>query len=238
MLGLIFAPFTIKTLIFVAVCIGVLIFLPWITAQFFRLYGGRPSELETKYLLLLLFGLGGLAAWADSEAVLPAYLIGMILAGSVGKDHILVRRLRTLCFGFLTPFYFIRAGSFVSVPDLIAAPAAFLLMLAVKLLTKIAGVYPVARSFGSPHKDAMYTTLLMSTGLTFGTISSLFGLSHGIIDQAQYSGLVAAVIGSAVVPTLIANAFYLPRHLLTNSEDNNAEAEDAPVAGAPVVRKV
>jgi hypothetical protein len=78
----------------------------------------------------------------------------------------------------------------------------------------------------------------MSTGLTFGTISSLFGLSHGIIDQAQYSGLVAAVIGSAVVPTLIANAFYLPRHLLTNSEDNNAEAEDTPVAGAPVVRKV
>jgi glutathione-regulated potassium-efflux system ancillary protein KefC len=104
-LGLIFAPFTIKTLIFVGACVAILIFLPWITAQFFRLYGGRPSELETKYLLLLLFGLGGLAGWADSEAVLPAYLIGMILAGSVGKDHILIRRLRTLCFGFLTPFY-------------------------------------------------------------------------------------------------------------------------------------
>jgi hypothetical protein len=60
----------------------------------------------------------------------------------------------------------------------------------------------------------MYTTLLMSTGLTFGTISSLFGLSHGIIDQSQYSILVAGVIGSAVIPTLIANAFFLPRHLL------------------------
>src|SRR5262252_11251098 len=230
-LGLIFAPFTIKTLIFVTVCIAVLIFLPWITAQFFRLYGGRPSELETKYLLLLLFGLGGLAAWADSEAVLPAYLIGMILAGSVGKDHILIRRLRTLCFGFLTPFYFIRAGSFVSVPDLIAAPGAFLVMLTVKLLTKIAGVYPVARAFGSPHRDSMYTTLLMSTGLTFGTISSLFGLSHGIIDQAQYSGLVAAVVGSAVVPTLIANAFYLPRHLLNNSlKEVDAESSTAQVS--------
>src|SRR5499433_2378633 len=221
-LGLIFAPFTIKTLIFVGVCIAVLVFLPWITAQFFRLYGGRPSELEAKYLLFLLFALGGLAGWADSEAVLPAYLVGMILAGSVGKDHILIRRLRTLCFGFLTPFYFIRAGSFVSVPDLIAAPAAFLLMLIVKLLTKIAGVYPVTRSFGSPHKEGVYTTLLMSTGLTFGTISSLFGLSHGIIDQAQYSALVAAVIGSAVVPTVIANAFYLPRHLLPAAQ---AEAQ-------------
>src|SRR5258708_36659357 len=76
------------------------------------------------------------------------------------------------------------------------------------------GVYPVTKSFGSPNKEARYTTLLMSTGLTFGTISSLFGLSHGIIDQGQYSALVAAVIASAVIPTVIANAFYLPHHLL------------------------
>ena len=158
MLGLIFAPFTVKTLVFVAVCVAVLVFLPWVTAQFFRHYGSRPSELETKYLLLLLFALGGLAAWSDSEAVLPAYLIGMILAGTVGKDHILIRRLRTLCFGFLTPFYFIRAGSFVSVPALIAAPVAFLVMLAVKLLTKVVGVYPITRSFGSPHQEGMYTS--------------------------------------------------------------------------------
>jgi Kef-type K+ transport system membrane component KefB len=240
-LGLIFAPFTMKTLIFVGVCGAVLVFLPWITAQFFRLYGGRPSELETKYLLLLLFALGGLAAWADSEAVLPAYLIGMILAGSVGKDHILIRRLRTLCFGFLTPFYFIRAGSFVSVPALVAAPAAFLLMLAVKLVTKIAGVYPVTRSFGSPHRDGMYTTLMMSTGLTFGTISSLFGLSHGIISQAQYSALVAAVIGSAVVPTLIANAFFLPHHLLEDEpkDQNRDQNKDRNLAPAlPEARNV
>src|SRR6185295_12236863 len=112
-----------------------------------------------------------------------------------------------------------RAGSFVSMPALLAAPTAFFVMLAVKLVTKIAGVYPVARAFGSPHQEGMYTTLLMSTGLTFGTISSLFGLSHGIINEAQYSGLVAAVIGSAVVPTLIANAFCLPRHLLPSGAE-------------------
>ena len=79
-----------------AVCIAVLTFLPWITAQFFRLYGGRPSELETKYLLLLLFGLGALATWADSEAVLPAYLAGTILAGTVRKDHVLIPATRSL----------------------------------------------------------------------------------------------------------------------------------------------
>src|SRR6202166_1432864 len=213
-LGLIFAPFTIKTLVSLGAGVVVFIVLPWVTPRFVRLYGNRPSELEAKFLLLCLLGMGALAAWADSEAVLPAYLTGMVLAATVGKDHALIRRLRTLTFGLLTPFYFIRAGSYVSIPDLVAAPIAFILFLVVKVGTKIVGVYPVTKLFGSPNKEAMYTTLLMSTGLTFGTISSLFGLSHGIINQAQYSSLVATVIASAVVPTVIANAFYLPRHLL------------------------
>jgi glutathione-regulated potassium-efflux system ancillary protein KefC len=232
-LGLIFAPFTFKTAIFLAVGIVVFLILPWLTPRFFKLYGNRPSELETKFLLLCLLGMGALAGWADSEAVLPAYLIGMVLAGTVGKDHALVRRLRTLTFGLLTPFYFIRAGTFVSVPSLIAAPAAFLFFLTVKIATKIAGVYPVTKLFAAPDREAMYTTLLMSTGLTFGTISSLFGLSHGIISQAQYSALVAAVIGSAVIPTLIANAFYLPRHLLPRSEAEEGVAAQPATLVAP-----
>src|SRR5437879_1942932 len=115
-LGLIFAPFTLKTVLFVGTLAVVALTLPWLTPRFFRRFGGRPSELETKFLLLFLFGLGALAGWADSEAVLPAYVLGMMLAGTVGKNHVLVRRLRTLTFGLLTPFYFIRAGSLVSVP--------------------------------------------------------------------------------------------------------------------------
>jgi glutathione-regulated potassium-efflux system ancillary protein KefC len=226
-LGLIFAPFTLKTLVFAGGSVVAFAILPWLTPRFFRWYGNRPSELEAKFLLLTLFGLGALAAWADSEAVLPAYLVGMVLAGTVGKDHALVRRLRTLTFGLLTPFYFIRAGSFVAVPALVAAPFAFCILLAAKMATKFAGVFPMTKAFRSPRRESMYTTLLMSTGLTFGTISSLFGLSHHIISQAQYSLLVAAVIGSAVVPTLIANAFYLPRYLLPKPESDEAPAAAA-----------
>jgi Kef-type K+ transport system membrane component KefB len=217
-LGLVFAPFTMRTLIFIGVGVIVFFVLPWLTPRFFKRYGNRPSELEAKFLLFFLFGMGALASWADSEAVLPAYLIGMVLAGTVGKDHALVRRLRTLTFGLLTPFYFIRAGSLVSVPALIAAPAAFVVLLLVKMASKFVGVWPVTRRFGATHGEAMYTTLLMSTGLTFGTISALFGLSHQIIDTGQYSALVAAVIGSAVIPTVIANAFFFPHHHLQASK--------------------
>jgi glutathione-regulated potassium-efflux system ancillary protein KefC len=130
----------------------------------------------------------------------------------------------------LTPFYFIRAGSFVSIPQLIAAPAAFVVFFLVKVGSKIVGVYPVTKLFKSPNPEAMYTTLLMSTGLTFGTISSLFGLSHGIIDQGQYSALVATVITSAVVPTVIANAFYLPRHLLPKAAAQDPPSEQGEAA--------
>jgi Kef-type K+ transport system membrane component KefB len=236
-LGLMFSPFTYRTLIFVGSSVVVFGVLPWVTPRFFRRYGGRPSELEAKFLLLCLFGLGALAAWADSEAVLPAYVMGMVLAGTVGKNHALVRRLRTVTFGLLTPFYFIRAGSFVSVPALIAAPLTVLLLLGAKMLTKFIGVYPLTRLFGSSRPDGLYTTMLMSTGLTFGSISALFGLTHGIVTNEQYSYLIAAVIGSAVVPTLIGNAFFLPRRLIGLPDADDAPA-DAPAPGTTMPKTI
>jgi glutathione-regulated potassium-efflux system ancillary protein KefC len=228
-LGIIFAPFTRKTVVFVLVCIVVFAILPFLTPRFFRHYGGRVSELEAKYLLFLLFAMGGLAVWAGSEAVLPAYVIGMVLAGTVGKDHALIRRLRTLTFGLLTPFYFIRAGSFVSVPALVAAPMVFVILFAAKILSKFIPLFPTIKSFKYARNEGLYYTLMMSTGLTFGTISALFGLSHGIINDAQYSYIVATVIGSAVVPTMIANAWFLPKHLLPK------KTEEAEEGGGKVV---
>lgn len=216
-LGLIFSPFTLKTLIFIVVSVAVFAVLPYATPRFFARYGGRVSELEAKYILFALFIMGGLAVWAGSEAVLPAYIIGMVLAGSVGNDHILVRRLRTVTFGLLTPFYFIRAGSFVSVPALVAAPMTFVLLFLAKMVSKMVALFPTVRAYRSVGREGWYYTLMMSTGLTFGTISALFGLNHGVSTQAQYSYLIATVIGSAVAPTVIANAFFMPSHLLSET---------------------
>jgi glutathione-regulated potassium-efflux system ancillary protein KefC len=235
-LGLIFAPFSGRTVAFVGISVVVFTILPWLTPWFFKRYSNRVSELEAKYLLLLLFGMGGLAVWSGSEAVLPAYVIGMVLAGTVGKDHVLIRRLRTMTFGLLTPFYFIRAGSFVSVAALVAAPFTFLVLFLAKSVTKFIGVFPATKLFRYGKQEALYTTLLMSTGLTFGTISALFGLSHGIISEAQYSHLVATVIASAVIPTVIANAFFLPRHLLPATLAASADEEDQAEARASKTR--
>jgi len=154
-----------------------------------------------------LFGLGSLAAWSESEAVLPAYVIGMVLAGTVGRDHRPHSPSENFNFRIPDTLFFIRAGSYVSIAAVVTAPFALLVLFGSKMITKIFGVYPVTKKYDYSHKEGVYTTLLMSTGLTFGSISALFGLTHGIIDQQQYSLLIVAVIGSAVVPTLIANAF-------------------------------
>jgi Kef-type K+ transport system membrane component KefB len=217
-LGLLFAPFTYKTVVFVAVTVAALWLLPTITAWLTRRYAHRTAAIRTKWIMLTLFGLGGVALWSGSEAVLPAYLIGMVLAGSAARDGHWIRRLRTLTVGFLTPFYFLRAGTLVSLPALLAAPLVFLGLLAGKVGAKVFGLFPFVSLFRHERNERWYYTLLMSTGLTFGTISALFGLSHGLITQEQYSFLVAAVIASAVAPTLIAGLLFVPVHLLPKAD--------------------
>jgi glutathione-regulated potassium-efflux system ancillary protein KefC len=213
-LGLIFAPFTYKTVIFVAVTILLSFIIRPVTLFIVRHFANKTAAIRAKWTLFVLIAMGMLALWSGSEPVLPAYIIGMVMAKTMEKDGHFVRRLRTLTVGFLTPLYFLRAGALVSIPALVAAPVIFLVLLGGKVATKIFGLYPVIHTFRDDKKEKWYYTLLMSTGLTFGTISALFGLSHNIISQAQYSYIVGAVIASAVIPTLIANKFFLPSHLL------------------------
>src|SRR5204863_5519617 len=165
---------------------------------------------EIKFIFLVLFVLGGLANLGKSEAVLPAYLIGMALAPYFLTQKELQVRMRAICFAFLTPFYFLKAGSLIEARALVAGAGLIALFLAMKMITKFAGILPLTRYFKFDKREGMYTTLMMSTGLTFGSISALFGLTNHIINQEQYTILVTAVILSAVVPTLIAERWFQP----------------------------
>lgn len=209
-LGILFANFNGWMLLFAVVMAVVLAFIPRFTRWYVAHYGNRVSQLEVKYFFFLLFLLGGLASMANSEAVLPAYLIGLAVAGFFLGEKNLALRMRTMAFAFLTPFYFLKAGLFVSLTAVVASTGIILVALLIKIITKFIGVWPATRFFNFEPREGMYTTLLMSTGLTFGTISALFGLNHGYISQVQYTILVTVVILSAVVPTMIAQAFFRP----------------------------
>ena len=210
-LGTLFASFNIWLLVFVVVTAVMLWFMPrWTQFIITKLGATRVSEPEVKFIFFVLFFLGGLASTAKSEAVLPAYLVGLVVAGVFLRDKTLVHRMRTIAFTIFTPFYFIKAGLFVSLPALWASLGVIAVLLLMKLATKFIGVWPLTKVFYMRNREANYTTLLMSTGLTFGTISALFGLQNKIIDQTQYTVLVTVVILSAFVPTLIAQKFFQP----------------------------
>jgi Kef-type K+ transport system membrane component KefB len=209
-LGILFAHYDLWLVIFAVVTAIVLALTPWFTRWFFKTFSGHVSEPEIKLLFLLLFGLGWLATRANSEAVLPAYLLGLVVAGLFKENREMVRHLRTATFALLTPFYFLKAGTIVSLPAIVTGFGLILVLLAVKVAAKFIGVYPLTTAFRFSNRVGMYTTLLMSTGLTFGSISALFGYTRGIITQDQYTVLVTVVIGSAVIPTLIAQWFFQP----------------------------
>jgi Kef-type K+ transport system membrane component KefB len=210
-LGTLFANYNFWLLLFVIVTLIVLWFMPrWTQSIVTRLGATQVSEPEVKFIFFILFFLGGFATAAKSEAVLPAYLLGLVVAGVFLRDKTLVRRMRSIAFAVFTPFYFIKAGLYVSLPALWTGLLVISVFLALKMVTKIVGVFPLARLNYMKVKEASYTTLLMATGLTFGTISSLYGLQNGIIDQNQYTVLVSVVILSAFVPTLIAQKFFQP----------------------------
>jgi Kef-type K+ transport system membrane component KefB len=210
-LGIVFASFSIWLAAFAAATLIAAWLMPKFTPWFFAKVGQRVSEPEIKFVLLVLFLLGGIATAVGSEAVLPAYIIGMVLAPTFQREHELAHRMRVIAFAILTPFYFLKAGSLIKFDVLVGGAGLIALFLGLKMLTKFVGILPLTRVFRFESRDGIYTTLLMSTGLTFGSISALYGLTNHIINQEQYTILLTAVIGSAVVPTLIAQKWFLPK---------------------------
>jgi len=210
-LGVLFSGFNTYLLVFVVATAVVMFCMPRATRYLIAKCGEqRVSQPEVKFIFLILFFLAGLATLANSEAVLPAYLIGLVIAGVFVKDKTLVNRMRTMTFTVFTPFYFIKAGLNVSLKAVWLSIGIIAALFLLKIVCKTIGVWPTSRVFKMDTKQANYTTLLMSTGLTFGTISAQFGLAHHIISQSQYSVLVTVIILTAVVPTLIAQRFFEP----------------------------
>jgi Kef-type K+ transport system membrane component KefB len=224
-LGGLFASYGWLLIVFVVVSAVTLLVLPRLLRLAIKYFGHRVSEPEIKLLLVVLFALGGLATQAGSEAVLPAYVAGLVIAGVFLHDRVLMDRLRSIAFALLTPFFFLRAGTLISAPALVTGAGVIVALLLVKLATKLIGVWPTATAFKIPPRERAYTTLLMATGLTFGSISALYGLTHHLISQSQYTELVTVVILSAFVPTLIAQQLFQPT-IVDSGEEEALGEED------------
>jgi Kef-type K+ transport system membrane component KefB len=194
--------------VFLVVSLGFILLLPLVAPWFFGRYGDRVIEPEIKLVFACLLVLMVLADASNGHAVLPAFVLGLVMSKHYAEHREEQKRLRVVAFAFLTPFFFIRGGLNVSLGAVFSNLGLLAALLAAKMIPKIAFIYPLAHRADREH--GTFATLLMSTGLTFGTISSLYGLNAGIIDKTQFSLLVTVVVLSAVVPTAIAERWFLP----------------------------
>ena len=194
--------------VFLVVSVAFIVALPKLAPPFFRRYGDRVIEPEIKLVFAALLVLMVLADASNGHAVLPAFVLGLVMSQHYQEHRDEQQRLRIVAFAFLTPFFFIKGGLNVSLRAVFSNLGLLGVLLLTKMVPKVAFIYPLARRAIPRH--ATFTTLLMSTGLTFGTISSLYGLNAGIIDKTQFSLLITVVVLSAVVPTFIAERWFLP----------------------------
>jgi Kef-type K+ transport system membrane component KefB len=223
-LTVLFLKPTIWILPFIAAGVALIVLLPKLSPWFFGRYGDRVIEPEMKLVFASLFLLIWLGGRANSQAVLPAFILGLVMSNHYVRHRKEQERMRVVAFAFLTPFFFLKGGMNVSAGALWANLGILALLFLGKMAPKFVGIYPLARRYAAPH--ATFTTLLMSTGLTFGTISSLYGLNAGIINRTQFSLLIAVVVLSAIVPTAIAQRFFQPRaaHELARDQTETALA--------------
>ncbi|MDH7479139.1 MAG: cation:proton antiporter [Syntrophomonadaceae bacterium] len=208
-LTLLFAQYSAMTLLFLGGSALIILLAPRVIPWIFDRYGDRVIEPEIKLLILILFSFMWLAQLGLSHAVLPAFVFGLALSRTFNQYPAVQRKLRIVAFAMLTPFFFLKAGMNVLLPGIYANLGLLGMLLLVKLVAKFAGVFPLARAYVPRYSE--YTTLLMSTGLTFGTISAMYGLSIGAINNIQFSLLVTTVVLSAVVPTYIAQRWFEPK---------------------------
>jgi Kef-type K+ transport system membrane component KefB len=208
-LSTIFVTPTVWLPVFLVVSVAMIVLLPRLAPWFFGRYGDRVIEPEIKLVFAILLVLMVLGKAANSQAVLPAFVLGLMMSRHYQRNQQEQRRLRVVAFAFLTPFFFVRGGMNVSLTAVFANLGVLGVLLAAKMIPKLGLVFPLARRHTGEH--AAFTTLLMSTGLTFGTISALYGLTAHIIDRTQFSLLVTVVVLSAIVPTAIAQRWFSPR---------------------------
>ena len=218
-LSLLFMKTDINTVIFYAAS-AIIIYLAYKYSNkifYSKLLRNKLAEVEIKYIFLLLLGFIFLGSLGGGQAILPAFILGVVLSDyfKVEDKGEVKSRIKTVAFAVITPIFFIVGGMKVSIPLILSAIFIFVGIFVVRQIAKFIGVYGISRYY---LKDSCeYVTLMMSTGLTFGLVAAVFGLNSGVISQTVYSILTGVLVLSAVLPTFVAEKWYSPVH----SEDIN-----------------
>lgn len=214
-LNVLFTKFNIYTVLFYVMSLLIPIIAYYKSDLFFEnsLFKNKMGEIEIKYVFVLLLAFIFLGNLGGGQAILPAFILGVLISNhfkNTSKGEV-KSRFKTIAFASITPIFFIIGGMNVSIPSIYSYFGIFLGLFILRQLSKYIGVHYPSKLF--LKKDHNYVTMLMSTGLTFGLVAAVFGLNNGIINQSEYSIITGILVLSAILPTLVAEKWYFPKHL-------------------------
>jgi glutathione-regulated potassium-efflux system ancillary protein KefC len=204
-INLISPSFNLYTIAFLIIIAFMILVLPKILEYLVDSYGKRAVELELRFIFAAMLGVSFIADAGKLHAVFGAFVLGLVFANCIHSYSDILPKTRSVTFSLLSPAFFVRAGMLISLPAVVQNMGIILGLLGAKMLSKFIGTYYFNKKW--IPEAPIFSTMLLSTGLTVGTITATLGRDLGFLDQTQFSIVIIAVILSAVVPTLIAKRF-------------------------------
>jgi nucleotide-binding universal stress UspA family protein len=185
----------------------------WVVARLLRYTQtsviSRDKVLTLVVILMLAFG--AVTHALHFEALLGAFVVGILFSRLPGFDVVVVHRLESITLGVFAPIFFAVAGLKVDIisllePELIAISLA---LIGIATVSKLAGIYVGARVLGgSDHWSALFYGAGLNARGSMGIIVATIGLSLGVLSQDMFSIIVLmAVVTSLVAPAALRYTF-------------------------------
>lgn len=181
----------------------------WIVGRSLRFVQNQVQSRDKVLTLvvLLTFVWGIITHALHLEALLGAFVMGILFSRIPGLDTEVIHKLESIALGIFAPIFFATAGLKVNIVDLLEPRllAITVLVTVVAMACKITGVYLGARYIGKrDHWSSLFLGMGLNARGSMGIIVATIGLSEGVLNQDTFSIIVVmALVTSLIAPAAL-----------------------------------
>ncbi len=176
----------------------------WLVKQLIHFVHGGGTSLDRflTLVVVLMFAWGAIASALGFEAVLGAFVIGIVFGQIRGIPDEVHERLESLSLGVFTPVFFAVAGLKVNLLHLLRVEFLLLaiMVIVIVVFAKGLGTYLGARVIGGrSHSTGLAFSTSLNTRGAMDIVVATIGLSLGVLSQDMFSIIVLMAISTALV---------------------------------------
>lgn len=200
-LSLIFFKFSLIGFFVIAISFILIYLLPDISKVIIKRYKDHSSEIELKFILVLLLGISAISEFANIEVAISAFFIGVVTSKIVKNHEDLEKKLRSLTFGFLTPFFFFEIGMKIEIANIAQNLSLVVALFFISYSSNIICNFIFGKKFAPTH--AKYIAYLFNIPLPISLIAAVLAVEAGIYDSVMYSVITIVTLISSVISSFM-----------------------------------